>query len=230
MDSGLGWLASFAHTLYVTRERRATTAAQKNVLADRLNGGGSIILFPEGTNGDGTTVLPFKSALFSVVDDVPGLIIQPVTLAYTRINNAGVVGPLAPHGRRGHERVEHVGLARQLADEPVRGLDGRVRLAGAADAMRGRRGHATDGLEIGEGLGTPVVSDAGGGALLGRELLHPLRALLRLGDAANARALGRRGRRRLDRLLRLVAREHGVRFGEQIGEAHRAPQIRIRCA
>lgn len=86
----VGWLASFAHTVYVTRDRRATTTAQKNALADRLNGGGSIILFPEGTNGDGTTVLPFKSALFSVVDDVPGLIIQPVTLAYTRINGLPV--------------------------------------------------------------------------------------------------------------------------------------------
>ncbi|MEI6484725.1 MAG: lysophospholipid acyltransferase family protein [Sphingomonadales bacterium] len=86
----VGWLASFAHTVYVTRERRTTAAAQKNVLADRLNAGGAIILFPEGTNSDGTTVLPFKSALFSVVDDVPGLIIQPVTLAYTRVNGLPV--------------------------------------------------------------------------------------------------------------------------------------------
>lgn len=86
----VGWLASFAHTVYVTRDRRVTAAAQKNALADRLNGGGSIILFPEGTNGDGTTVLPFKSALFSVVDEVPGLIIQPVTLAYTRVNGLPV--------------------------------------------------------------------------------------------------------------------------------------------
>ena len=86
----VGWLASFAHTVYVARERRASAATQKNDIAYRLNAGGSLILFPEGTNSDGTGVLPFKSALFSVVSDVPGLIIQPVTLAYTRINGVPV--------------------------------------------------------------------------------------------------------------------------------------------
>ena len=86
----VGWFASFAHTVYVARDRRATAAAQKNEIADRLNAGGSIILFPEGTNSDGTGVLPFKSSLFAVVGDVPGLIIQPVTLAYTHINGLPV--------------------------------------------------------------------------------------------------------------------------------------------
>uniref|UniRef100_UPI0013DCA1B0 lysophospholipid acyltransferase family protein n=1 Tax=Sandarakinorhabdus rubra TaxID=2672568 RepID=UPI0013DCA1B0 len=86
----VGWLASFAHTVYVSRDRRHSTAAQKNEIARRLRAGGSIILFPEGTNSDGTQVLPFKSALFSVVDDVPGLVIQPVTIAYTRINGLPV--------------------------------------------------------------------------------------------------------------------------------------------
>ena len=86
----LGWFASFAHTVYVARERRSSAAAQRNEIAERLNNGGSLILFPEGTNSDGTGVLPFKSALFSVVNEVPGLIIQPVTLAYTRINGLPV--------------------------------------------------------------------------------------------------------------------------------------------
>uniref|UniRef100_UPI00286D782F lysophospholipid acyltransferase family protein n=1 Tax=Sandarakinorhabdus sp. TaxID=1916663 RepID=UPI00286D782F len=86
----VGWFATFAHTVYVARERRSTAAVQRNELADRLNKGGSLILFPEGTNSDGTGVLPFKSALFSVVGDVPGLIIQPVTLAYTRVNGLPV--------------------------------------------------------------------------------------------------------------------------------------------
>jgi lyso-ornithine lipid O-acyltransferase len=87
----VGWFASFAHTVYIARDRRSTAAAQKDSIAERLNAGGSLILFPEGTNSDGTGVLPFKSALFSVVGDVPGLIIQPVTLAYTRINGLPVI-------------------------------------------------------------------------------------------------------------------------------------------
>ena len=86
----VGWLASFAHTVYVTRDRRQSTAAQKDELAERLRAGGSIILFPEGTNSDGQSVWPFKSSLFAVVADVPGLRIQPVTLAYTRVNGLPV--------------------------------------------------------------------------------------------------------------------------------------------
>lgn len=87
----VGWLASFAHTVYVARDRRQSAGTQRNEIADRLRDGGSIILFPEGTNSDGTCVLPFKSSLFAVVADVPGVIIQPVTLAYTRINGLPVV-------------------------------------------------------------------------------------------------------------------------------------------
>jgi 1-acyl-sn-glycerol-3-phosphate acyltransferase len=129
----VGWLASFAHTVYVTRDRRHTAAAQKNEIAQRLRAGGSIILFPEGTNGDGTGVLPFKSALFAVVDDVPGLTIQPVTLAYTRINGLPVVRrhlpdiawvgdtELAPHA------LGFIGLGRVTADilfhPPIRAED-----------------------------------------------------------------------------------------------------------
>jgi lyso-ornithine lipid O-acyltransferase len=129
----VGWLASFAHTVYVTRDRRHSTAAQKTVIADRLRSGGSIILFPEGTNSDGTGVLPFKSSLFAVVDDVPGLIIQPVTIAYTSINGMPVtrrqlpdiawVGDteLAPHA------LGFIGLGRVHADilfhPPVHAVD-----------------------------------------------------------------------------------------------------------
>lgn len=86
----VGWLASFAHTVYVARERRQTAAAQKDELAERLRAGGSIILFPEGTNSDGQSVWPFKSSLFAVVADVPGIRVQPVTLAYTRVNGLPV--------------------------------------------------------------------------------------------------------------------------------------------
>jgi 1-acyl-sn-glycerol-3-phosphate acyltransferase len=86
----VGWLASFAHTIYVARNSRQSAGTQRGAIADRLRAGGSIILFPEGTNSDGTGVLPFKSSLFAVVADVPGVVIQPVTLAYTSINGLPV--------------------------------------------------------------------------------------------------------------------------------------------
>ena len=85
----VGWLASFANTVYVARDRRHSAGAQKSAIAQRLASGQSVILFPEGTNSDGVDVLPFKSALFSVIDDVD-VQVQPVTLAYTRVNGLPV--------------------------------------------------------------------------------------------------------------------------------------------
>ena len=49
----------------------------------------TLILFPEGTSGDGNRVLPFKSALFSVADHAGAgapLTVQPVSIAYTRLD------------------------------------------------------------------------------------------------------------------------------------------------
>ena len=86
----VGWLATLARTVYVERSRRGSTGDQRNAIAERLAAGDSIILFPEGTNSDGTGVLPFKSALFSVTDDLPGVLVQPVTVAYTRVNGMPV--------------------------------------------------------------------------------------------------------------------------------------------
>lgn len=93
----VGWLASFANTVYVSREQRQSTARQKDSIAARLAAGSCVILFPEGTNGDGTRVLPFKSALFSVVEGLDDVLVQPVSLAYTRVNGLPVTRRLLPH-------------------------------------------------------------------------------------------------------------------------------------
>jgi 1-acyl-sn-glycerol-3-phosphate acyltransferase len=86
----VGKLATMARTVYVEREARLQVADQRDGIAARLARGERLILFPEGTNGDGVSVLPFKSALFAVAQGVPGLTVQPVTLAYTRINGLPV--------------------------------------------------------------------------------------------------------------------------------------------
>lgn len=129
----VGWLATLARTVYVERGRRSSAGEQRNVIADRLAAGDSIILFPEGTNSDGTSVLPFKSALFAVTDGLPDALIQPVTIAYTRVNGMPVtrmrlpdlawVGEteLMPHA------VGFMGLGRVRAEirfhTPVRAAD-----------------------------------------------------------------------------------------------------------
>ncbi len=92
----VGWLATLARTVYVERSRRSSAGEQRDAIADRLAAGDSIILFPEGTNSDGTGVLPFKSSLFAVTDHVPDLLIQPVTIAYTRVNGMPVTRARLP--------------------------------------------------------------------------------------------------------------------------------------
>jgi 1-acyl-sn-glycerol-3-phosphate acyltransferase len=83
-----GWLAKLQRTVFVDRRARST-AVQRDAIRDRLDAGDSLILFPEGTSGDGTRVLPFKSALFSAADyDGAGgaLPVQPVSVAYVRLD------------------------------------------------------------------------------------------------------------------------------------------------
>jgi lyso-ornithine lipid O-acyltransferase len=83
-----GALADLQRTIYVRREERHRADQQKNNIADRLQGGDNILLFPEGTSGLGHVVLPFKTSLFGLTDDprLTNLIIQPVTLSYTHLN------------------------------------------------------------------------------------------------------------------------------------------------
>lgn len=84
----VGFFADIQDTIYVERERRSRAAAQANEIQTRLQEGGNVILFPEGTSNDGVRILPFKSTLFSVVEgeDTANFRIQPVTLAYTHLN------------------------------------------------------------------------------------------------------------------------------------------------
>ena len=84
----VGWMADLQRTIYVERERRQAAGEQRNAIAERLAAHENVILFPEGTSSDGVHVLPFKSSLFAVVegDGSEGFLIQPVTIAYTRLN------------------------------------------------------------------------------------------------------------------------------------------------
>jgi len=83
-----GWLAKLQRSVFVDRQAR-NTATQRDAIGDRLASGDALILFPEGTSGDGNRVLPFKSALFGAAQRGKGgspVIVQPVSLAYTRLD------------------------------------------------------------------------------------------------------------------------------------------------
>ncbi len=83
-----GWLAKLQRSVFVDRQVRST-AGQRDAISQRLAAGDALILFPEGTSGDGNRVLPFKSALFGAAQqekDFPAITVQPVSLAYTRLD------------------------------------------------------------------------------------------------------------------------------------------------
>jgi len=89
-----GWLAKLQRSVFIDRQIRST-AEQRDSIAGRLAAREALILFPEGTSGDGNRVLPFKSALFSVADQAASgpVTVQPVSIAYTRLDGM-------PIGRR----------------------------------------------------------------------------------------------------------------------------------
>lgn len=83
-----GWLAKLQRSVFVDRRVRSI-ATQREAIGKRLAAGDALILFPEGTSGDGNRVLPFKSALFGAArqgEGVGPVTVQPVSLAYTRLD------------------------------------------------------------------------------------------------------------------------------------------------
>ena len=92
-----GWLAKLQRSVFIDRQVRST-AAQRDSIAGRLAAKDALILFPEGTSGDGNRVFPFKSALFSVADRAASdsLVVQPVSIAYTRLDGIPIGRTLRP--------------------------------------------------------------------------------------------------------------------------------------
>ncbi len=79
----VGWLARQNNTIFIARTDRRGVAAQVEALRTALAGHQPVALFPEGTTGDGTALLPFKPALLAGLMPPPrDLDIQPVWIDY----------------------------------------------------------------------------------------------------------------------------------------------------
>jgi 1-acyl-sn-glycerol-3-phosphate acyltransferase len=75
-------IAHLGRTVFVSRNR-TQTKGEAGAIRERLAGGDSIILFPEGTTSDGGRVLPFRSAFLSVADQAR--VVQPVSVVFDRL-------------------------------------------------------------------------------------------------------------------------------------------------
>jgi 1-acyl-sn-glycerol-3-phosphate acyltransferase len=108
----IGWLSSLQRCVYVDRDRRRKAGDQAGEIAGRLTAQQAIILFAEGSTGDGNRMLPFKTTLFgaaakAVAEGTADTVyIQPVAIAYTRLHGM-------PMGR------QHRPLAAWIGDQDL---------------------------------------------------------------------------------------------------------------
>lgn len=77
----VGTLARGAGTLFIERESRRDAMRVVHQMADALRAGEVLAVFPEGTTGDGSTLLPFHANLLQAAISA-GAPIQPVALSF----------------------------------------------------------------------------------------------------------------------------------------------------
>ena len=85
----IAWVARLGRTVFVRRQR-ASTGRERDEMRARLAAGDNLFLFPEGTTSDGSRVLPFRSAFFSIAEqavtaDGKPPLVQPVSVVYDRL-------------------------------------------------------------------------------------------------------------------------------------------------
>lgn len=83
----IGAVAKLGRTVFVSRAR-GRTGDEAQAMRLRLEGGESLILFPEGTTSDGARVLPFRSSFFAVAGAAQA--VQPLTVVYDRLGGLPV--------------------------------------------------------------------------------------------------------------------------------------------
>ncbi len=77
----LGWLVASGGTLFIERERKRDALRVVHQIADALKQGDTIAMFPEGTTGDGQSLLPFHANLLQAAVST-GTPLQPIAMRY----------------------------------------------------------------------------------------------------------------------------------------------------
>ena len=81
---GVSLVARLGRTVFVSRTR-GTVDRERGDMRMRLTDGDNLLLFPEGTSSDGSRVLPFRSAFFSIAEGEGAPLVQPVSVVYDRL-------------------------------------------------------------------------------------------------------------------------------------------------
>ncbi|MDH4288688.1 MAG: 1-acyl-sn-glycerol-3-phosphate acyltransferase [Aquincola sp.] len=88
----VGRLVAGAGTLFIEREKKRDALRVVHQMAEALKAGDTVAVFPEGTTGDGRTLLPFHANLLqaAIATEAP---IQPIVLRFSDERHA--VSPVA---------------------------------------------------------------------------------------------------------------------------------------
>ena len=103
-----GWFSRMQRSVFVERDRRRKSGEQAGEIAERLAEGDVMVLFAEGTTGDGNMLLPFNTTLFGAASMMLSashhdeMWIQPVAIAYTRLQGL-------PMGRQFRPKAAWIG-------------------------------------------------------------------------------------------------------------------------
>lgn len=88
-----GFMARLQQTIFISRDPRAGRAVTESI-AEQLRRGRSLILFPEGTTGDGSDVLPFKSTIFGILfvgdAEISAHAVQPLSICVLEVDHRPV--------------------------------------------------------------------------------------------------------------------------------------------
>jgi 1-acyl-sn-glycerol-3-phosphate acyltransferase len=145
----IGWLAAQNNTIMISRTDRSAVHGQIGTIRAAMAEHQPITLFPEGTTGDGVTLLPFKAALFAVLLPPPRAIrVQPVFIDYGAAsaemgwhNESGMANVRRILGRKGRTQVTLRFLdAFDPGEHPDRKMlaaETRARIEGAMRSFRG---------------------------------------------------------------------------------------------
>ncbi len=78
----LGWIVACGGTLFIEREKKRDALRVVHHIAEALNAGDAVAIFPEGTTTDGHALLPFHANLLqaAIATDTP---VQPIALRYS---------------------------------------------------------------------------------------------------------------------------------------------------
>ncbi|SEO13323.1 lyso-ornithine lipid acyltransferase [Nitrosospira multiformis] len=105
-----GWLSNNVGTLFIERTKRRDTARINDHIAEALNNGDCVAIFPEGGTSDGTVLHHFHASLLQPAVSVSAML-HPVAIRYTDM--AGNISKAAAYFR-----ISLLESVRQVLSQP----------------------------------------------------------------------------------------------------------------